>query len=223
MHTKLLRNITLGALLAGAWTIAGAQNTQAPSGKTQAEAAGKASDSLDRKDQRYVKKAAEGGLTEVELGRLAQTKASNDGVKQFGAMMEKDHGKANDELKRIAEAKGMQVPALPDRDENQRIEKLKQASDGADFDKKYMADMVKDHEKDLKFFREAARNAKDPEIKSFFQETAQTIKEHLAMARKVADEVGATSGKSAKNRAEAESHAYNSEEDSNDNADSKKQ
>ena len=222
MHTKLLRTITLGALLAGAWTFAAAQNTQAPSDKTQPEAAGKSSNSLDRKDQHYVKKAAEGGMTEVELGRLAQTKASNDSVKQFGAMMEKDHSKANDELKRIAEAKGIEVPASPDRAESRTIEKLKQASDGADFDKKYMSDMVKDHEKDLKFFREAARKAKDPELKSFFQETAQVIKGHLAMARKVAGEVGATSGKTAKNRAEAESHAYNSEESGNDNPASSK-
>lgn len=221
MHQRLFRTITLGALLAGAWSIALAQNTQAPTTNPRAEPTGKASNALDRKDQRYVKKAAEGGLTEVELGRLAQTKASNDQVKQFGAMMEKDHGKANDELKRIAEAKGVEVPAAPDRSENRRIEKLQQTANGADFDKKYMADMVKDHEKDLKFFREAARNAKDPEIKSFFQQTAQTIKEHLAMARKVAGEVGATSAKSAKNRAEAESHAYNAEEESSPNEASK--
>jgi putative membrane protein len=221
MSTKLLRDITLGALLAGAWTIAPAQNTQSPQGTTRTEPAGKSSNALDSKDQRYVKKAAEGGMTEVELGRLAQSKASNEEVKQFGARMEKDHGKANDELKRIAEAKGIAVAALPDRAENGRIEKLKQAAEGADFDKKYMADMVKDHEKDLKLFREAARNAKDPEIKSFFQETAQTIKEHLAMARKVADDVGATSAQSARNRAEADSHAYNAEDEGNDKANSK--
>src|SRR5262249_20522643 len=46
-------------------------------------------------------KAAEGGREEVELGRLAQSKASSDAVKQFGQRMVDDHGNANKELVKV--------------------------------------------------------------------------------------------------------------------------
>ena len=40
------------------------------------------------------KEAAEGGIMEVELGKIAATKATRDQVKAFGRQMEQDHGKA---------------------------------------------------------------------------------------------------------------------------------
>jgi putative membrane protein len=39
--------------------------------------------------------AANGGMTEVELGKIAEDHASNPRVKAFGAMMVKDHSEAN--------------------------------------------------------------------------------------------------------------------------------
>ena len=50
----------------------------------------------------FAVKAANGGMMEVELGRMAQEKSANKDVKEFGAMMVADHSKANDELKSIA-------------------------------------------------------------------------------------------------------------------------
>jgi putative membrane protein len=72
-----------------------------------------ASSKLSRVDQQFIKKAAEGGLAEVELGQLALQKASGREVKNFGRRMVDDHGKANDELKRIAASKGLVLPQKP--------------------------------------------------------------------------------------------------------------
>ena len=41
-------------------------------------------------DQKFVKEAALGGMTEVAVGKLAQEKASSDAVKQFGKYSVKD-------------------------------------------------------------------------------------------------------------------------------------
>ena len=49
-------------------------------------------------DQDFVTKAAQGGLAEVELGTIAEDRASAADVKKFGQQMVDDHGKANDEL-----------------------------------------------------------------------------------------------------------------------------
>jgi putative membrane protein len=204
--SKLLRNIMIGALLTGAWTLAPAadQQTQSQTGASTSQSSGK----LDHKDQKFIEKAAEDGMAEVELGRLAQTKASNDQVKQFAQHMEQEHSQANDELKRIAQAKGVTIPTSTDHSHMKKMEKMQKES-GADFDKQYMAEMVKDHEKDLKFFREEAQNAKDPELKTFAQKTAQKINEHLNMARQIAGQVGAEGGKTGmdEHKPNKESHA----------------
>ena len=61
-------------------------------------------------DNTWMTKAAQGGMAEVELGKLAQTNASSDAVKQFGQRMVDDHTKAGEELARIAADKGITLP-----------------------------------------------------------------------------------------------------------------
>ena len=199
---KWVRGIIVSTLLAGAWSVAPAQQDQdTQSGSTNAAKGSDASGNLDRKDRTFIEKAAKDGVAEVELGRLAQSNGSSDQVKEFGKHMEHEHGMANDELKRIAQSKGVSIPEQPDRSHARKAEKLGQES-GAEFDRKYMAEMVKDHEKDLKFFREAAQNTKDPEIRSFAQKSAQKISEHLTMAKQIAGQVGANAGKAGTDKSE---------------------
>ncbi len=49
-------------------------------------------------DSGFVQMAASGGLAEVQLGKVAQQKATNAEVKQFGQRMVTDHTKANKDL-----------------------------------------------------------------------------------------------------------------------------
>src|SRR4051794_1626641 len=65
---------------------------------------------LPAADETFVTKAAKGGLAEVQLGKLAAEKASSDEVKKFGQRMVDDHGKANDELKTLAQSKSITLP-----------------------------------------------------------------------------------------------------------------
>jgi putative membrane protein len=155
-------------------------------------------------DQQFVKKAAEGGLAEVELGQLATSKASNDAVKQFGQKMVDDHGKANDELKSIAQQKSITLPTelnAKDKAEKARLEKLS----GAEFDKAYMQHMVKDHKKDVAEFQKESTSAKDSDVKQFASKTLPTLQEHLQLAQQTASQVGASTGKSASKKKTGES------------------
>jgi putative membrane protein len=58
----------------------------------------------------FIKKAAAGGMAEVQLGNLAQERASSDDVKSFAKRMVDDHTKANDDLKQVAQKKGVTLP-----------------------------------------------------------------------------------------------------------------
>ena len=192
---RLLGKITLGVLLVSAGPAAPAdQEIQPQQSGTTAGTRINPATTLDYKDKKFIQKAARDGMAEVELGRLAQRKASDEEVKQFAAQMEQDHRQANDELRQIAESKGISMPASLDSAQNKKIANFKKES-GSDFDRKYMADMVLEHEEDLKFFREASQNAADPEVKGFARKTEHNISEHLDLARKVATQVGAISAK----------------------------
>jgi putative membrane protein len=136
---------------------------------------------LDHGDRKFLQEAAAGGLAEVEMGQLASQKAQSPEVKQFGERMVQDHGKANDQLKQLASSKGVDVPAQADKSSQRKMEKLQKLS-GAQFDKAYMDDMVKDHKKDVKEFQKEAKSAKDADVKSFAAQTAPTLQEHLQMA-----------------------------------------
>src|SRR3569832_1564497 len=109
-----IRNTMLAAAVAGLMSVgAVAQNSGTGSSSTQdsSKAASSAGSSqLSSTDQNFVKKAAQGGMAEVELGKLATQKASSDDVKKFGQRMVDDHTKANDQLKQIAGSKGISLP-----------------------------------------------------------------------------------------------------------------
>ena len=126
----------------------------------------------------FMMEAAVGGMTEVELGKLASTKGANAEVKKFGQMMVADHTKANEELKALAAKKGVKLPAEPDSSHKSMIDEMKGKS-GANFDDDYVEAMVDDHEEDVAAFEKQAQNSADPDVKAFAAKTLPTLKKHL--------------------------------------------
>ncbi len=133
-------------------------------------------------DLSFMKKAAVGGMAEVELGQLAQQHGSSAQVKEFGARMVQDHSKANDELKHLAGAKGVTLPTALD-SKNQKVVDRMQKMSGVAFDHAYMSDMVADHKEDIADFRKEGQGGKDPDVKAFATKTLPTLEEHLKMAQ----------------------------------------
>jgi len=138
-----------------------------------------ASNSTAVMQDNFYTDAAQGGMTEVELSKLALRKSQNAEVKKFAQMMVSDHGKANDELKALAGKKSVKLPDGVSSGQKSTIEDLGKLT-GADFDKKYVETMVKDHEKTVALFEDNADNS-DAEIKAFATKTLPTLKSHLEM------------------------------------------
>jgi putative membrane protein len=138
------------------------------------------------KDQQFMTTAAHGGHLEVTAGNLAAAKATNGDVKKFGRQMVQDHGKASEELKRIAQAKGVTLPEEPDAKQKDLLKKL-EAAQGPDFDRLYITEAgVKDHEADVVLFTDQATNGTDADVKAFAAKTLPMIKEHYQMAQDLA-------------------------------------
>jgi putative membrane protein len=102
--------------------------------------------------------------------------------------MADDHGKASDELKQLAQQKGLTLPADLDPKHKALRDRLAKLN-GADFDKAYASEMVKDHRKDVADFKRQANAAKDPDLKSWAGKTLPTLEEHLKQAQDMEGQV----------------------------------
>ena len=153
----------------------------------------KKDDKLARADRKFIQDAAEGGMFEVEVAKLASSKATDPNVKSFASKMLDDHTNANNELVQLANSKNVELPAAPPRGKRKDVEKLGKLS-GNDFDKRFVREVgVKDHEKDIKKFEKASGKVKDPELKAWVDKTLPHLREHLAMAEKLPEAGGNTS------------------------------
>jgi putative membrane protein len=144
-------------------------------------------------DQHFVMEAAMGGMAEVELGKLATEKGTSSEVKSFGQRMVDDHGKAGDELKSLAQTKGVTLPSELDAKHKALRDRLSKLS-GASFDRAYMSAMLSDHQEDVAAFRTESRTGKDADVKAWATKTLPTLNEHLKLAQEGNKAVG-TSGK----------------------------
>lgn len=131
----------------------------------------------------FVSKAAQAGMTEVEVGKLALEKSKDPAIRGFAQKMVDDHSKANSELARIAEAKGVKAPKKLDAEHQAMVRSMRDVP-AADFDRQYSQHMNMDHTKAIALF-ESASNAEDPQLAEFAQKTLPTLKVHKQLAEKL--------------------------------------
>ena len=132
-------------------------------------------------DSTFASKAAEGGMAEVRMAQLAQTKAQSQKVKDLANRLYSDHTKANDELKVVAAKGNMTLPSAMSMKEQREYNKL-QALSGADFDREYVNYEIKEHKEDISEFQHEADHGMNPDVKAWASKTLPTLREHLNMA-----------------------------------------
>ena len=142
-------------------------------------------------DATFYKKAAEGGIAEVAAGNLAQQKGNSQAVKDFGAMMVKDHSAANDKLQVLAASKSISLPTSASIGEMATKAKLDVLS-GDTFDKSYIKSQIKDHRGAIALFNKEIASGQDPDAKAFASATVPTLRMHLKKVDALAADAGAT-------------------------------
>jgi putative membrane protein len=147
-----------------------------------AAGASAANSHLSSADRTFVRDAAEGNMAEIADAQVAQGKSSAETTKQLAATIISDHTKANDELKRIADSKGVNLPSGPSLMQKGANARLS-ATPAASFDSSYANHEISDHEEDIKAFRKEASSGSDPDLKAYAQEQLPTLEHHLEMAK----------------------------------------
>ena len=145
-------------------------------------------------DSTFVMKAANAGMEEVDLGKLAVEKASSDEVKKFGQRMVDDHSKAGDELKTLAQNKHITLPSATDPHGKATYDRLSKLS-GAAFDRAYIQAMVVGHRQALNDFRMETKMGQDADVKGWAAKTLPTIEAHVKLAQNTNRAAGTSGSK----------------------------
>lgn len=128
-------------------------------------------------DRDFVAKVSQGGLYEVEAGKVAASKGQTPFTRDFGVLESHDHEGVNAELKRIAAATGVAIKPGLNAEFSARLAKLKAVPDNQ-FDSYYLADMKQIHNNDEGLFAKESDEGTDS-YKSFGHATAVLVKAHL--------------------------------------------
>lgn len=132
-------------------------------------------------DKKFLTEASQSNFDEIQLGKLAEEKASNPAVKSFGRRMVTDHTRLTEKMKPFASSWGIADPTALSSDAQKAYDKL-QGMSGKDFDKEYISDMVTDHSHDLDAFNKEVKDTKDLKFKTAVEQGKSVVAAHKNMA-----------------------------------------
>jgi putative membrane protein len=131
----------------------------------------------------FLRDAIQGNFSEVTLGRVIQNRGASPQVRQFGAMLVRDHSNGLAQAQQIAARLRLRIPATltPEARSEQR---LLTHLNGRAFDREVRRYMINDHLKDIAAFRAQARSG-DRATAGYAAATVPVMQRHLAMARSI--------------------------------------
>ena len=148
-----------------------------------------------RSDRDFIGDMLADGRAEVELGNLAREKALNQEVKDFAAMMVRDHSKAGAELKTVATQANIEMATVDaDMDQHKDVRDRLATLSGMEFDRAYIKAMVDDHETAVKDAEAKADSADNDHVKQWAARALPTLKKHLEAAKDIHDALDKRSG-----------------------------
>jgi putative membrane protein len=157
-------------------------------------------------DRKFVEAAARAGMAEVESAQLAKGKADSQAIKDFARRMEDDHNKANEALRKLADAKGVALP--PETDvRHRRLQDRLRGHTAAQFEREYIDHQVSDHRHVISDFEKEAKKGHDADLRKWAGEQLPILREHLRMAQSVQEDVKAGKSKPAQQPAQDTSGA----------------
>ena len=129
-------------------------------------------------DKAFVAKVSQGGMYEVELAKVAETKAVTQDLKDQANTESHDHQLVGGKLKAIMEENGMTFPTALNTEFQARLDKMS-ALPADKFDAAYVADMEKIHDADGAAFKQESTGGTNPDLKKFAAETYRIVQRHL--------------------------------------------
>ncbi len=148
-------------------------------------------------DNNIVAKLAMADRGEVELGGLAEHKATTSAVRDFARLLVTDHSKHEGETKTLE--KNAKLPAKTpanDTTAKQNTDLMKKFSDmpkGLGFDSAFVQHEIDDHTHDIADAKAMQAQAKDAQLKNLLANTIPVMQKHLDAAKDALGKIGSAS------------------------------
>ncbi len=166
------------ATLAAILPLAGCTPTEHAATQVRAAAQAASTPTLSQVDAAFLDRASSDGITEVTFGQLAREKASRQPVRDFAVRMVDEHTTMNQELTRLATAKGITPTTGLDTAHQNQYDALNRLS-GRAFDRPYLNSQATDHAATLQLFQNEAAQGADADVKALAARGAPVILRHL--------------------------------------------
>ncbi len=124
--------------------------------------------------------------TEIQLGRIAQEKATIPRVKNFAFEIIRSHKKANKKLKMLARKNEVVLPQSLDPKHKADSIKLKDKK-GRSLDQIFITEMVKGHKAAIDRFQKAENKVDDSGVKNYIMHVLTQLQKHLDSAEAIQD------------------------------------
>lgn len=142
-------------------------------------------------ERAFIAEAAASGLAEIDASRMMATRSTDPGVKSYARQLEREHLSTNDQLKRIAEGKGIALPAIASKETKDLLDRLR-GLPAAEGDRAFVREFgIETHNKAIQLFEKEAREGQDPQLRAFAEQTLPRLREHLTMAQQLQSKVTA--------------------------------
>jgi putative membrane protein len=190
-RTRTMNNLRIPAIvlaLAAAAAVSGCaghrQHNAMGAGAAPAAAPGAAR--LAAADLAFAQTAAGNDMYEIEVSRIALTRAANPQVRSYAQMLIDHHTMSGNQLLPILRAKGVPPPAALPADKQAKVAQLSRLQ-GAEFDREYIRVAgVQDHQTAIALFDQASRTLADADLRAFAVKTLPVLRQHHRSAQNIA-------------------------------------
>jgi putative membrane protein len=135
----------------------------------------------------FIRDAVKANISEIKLGKLAQSRGSTEAVRSFGRTLVEDHTKAAGDAVMVAKQLNVNAPQQPSAEGETFYEKAQQLR-GKAFDLAFATYMVNDHQKDIEAYTEQANDQSSQPVAAYAANNLRVLQKHLAAAQQIQDE-----------------------------------
>lgn len=137
---------------------------------------------VTQQDANFMRIAAQSDMTEIMTSRLALQRSTNSNVRAFAQRMIQHHTMSSNQLKQLAQQKGVTLPQIPNALGEALMRRLAGLR-GAQFDQAYMAGQVQAHTAtEAEYQRYLQSQGGDPAVKAFASQGVQLVAQHRQTA-----------------------------------------
>ena len=154
-----------------------------------------------RADRDFVTNVAAANLMEIRLGQMAGRRAKDPAVKQFAKRMVDAYTDFQNRWTRMASRNGLDVNPGLGQLHQEKIDKLQKASN-AEFDRVYMKLVTEHFQALMPYFQKEGRDLHSAAARDLIRNQVPDLRQHLAEARRIDNQVHANVSRSDRDRNE---------------------